>query len=449
MFRPRWRKVIRDLWLNRARTILVVLSVAVGVFSVGVIGTSRFVLSEQLNASYMATNPTAALLMTSTAFDKKMVESIRNMPEVAEAEGRRNVGVRLKLGENEWRSMQLNIIDDFDDIRVDKIYHEEGQWPPGKQEILVERGALGLTNAEIGDEVIIRAPNGKERVVRIVGTAHDLYAQMYTLSGFAYGYATFDVLEWLGEPRDFNDLRFTVAENSMDREHITIVAQDVQDKLEKGGVGIFFNMAMVPGQHPLNFIIEPMLAMLGVLGLLALILSAFLVINMISALLTQQRKQIGVMKAIGATASQLLVMYFVNVILLGVLSLVISVPLGMLGAQMFSEGMAGMLNFDIDNFYIPPPVLIAQIVVALFVPVVASTYPILMGVRVTVREAISDYGIGKAFGQSIIDRILIKLRFQFLTRPTIISLRFLAIIIMMLLFNLLAHIEHLILKKKC
>ena len=37
MFSPRWRKVLRDLWGNRRRTLLVVLSIAVGVFAVGTV----------------------------------------------------------------------------------------------------------------------------------------------------------------------------------------------------------------------------------------------------------------------------------------------------------------------------------------------------------------------------------------------------------------------------
>lgn len=37
MLRPRWRKVLRDVWYNRSRTVIVVLSIAVGVFAVGMI----------------------------------------------------------------------------------------------------------------------------------------------------------------------------------------------------------------------------------------------------------------------------------------------------------------------------------------------------------------------------------------------------------------------------
>ena len=52
MVSPRWHKVLRDLWGNKARTVLVVLSIAVGVFAVG------------MTASYLATTPSSAILYT-------------------------------------------------------------------------------------------------------------------------------------------------------------------------------------------------------------------------------------------------------------------------------------------------------------------------------------------------------------------------------------------------
>jgi putative ABC transport system permease protein len=424
MLKPRWRKVLRDLWLNRIRTIVVVFSIAVGVFAVGVISTSQIVLSEQLNEAYVATNPTSAFIITFDSFDEDVVEAVKKMPEVGAAEARRSIYVRMKTGENKWTVLQLNAIDDFDDIEVDKVWPQEGKWPPDEQEVLIERSAMRLTNAEIGDELIIKDPEGKERKVRLVGTAHDMYALMYTFQNFAYGYATFDTLEWLDQPRDFNDLRFTVAKQTDDIEYIKEVAQKVQDKLEQGGATVLFNFVPTPGQSPLNFVIEPVLALLGAFGLLALLLSAFLVINMISALLAQQQQQIGIMKAIGARPRQIMSLYFTYAFILGLLSLIIALPLGALGAKALSQATASALNTDLARFYIPPVVLITQIIVAFIVPLLAATYPILKGTRITVREAISEYGLGKGlFGTSPLDRLLIKIRAGFLKRPTIISLR--------------------------
>ena len=86
MLRPRWRKVLADLWGNKARTSLVVASIAVGVFAIGVIAGTYAILAKDLNASYASTNPANISLLTQP-FDPEFVDAIRRMDGVAEADG--------------------------------------------------------------------------------------------------------------------------------------------------------------------------------------------------------------------------------------------------------------------------------------------------------------------------------------------------------------------------
>jgi putative ABC transport system permease protein len=51
--RPRWRKVIRDLWSNKSRTVLVMMAIAVGIFAVGVVSGSQETITRVLNESWM------------------------------------------------------------------------------------------------------------------------------------------------------------------------------------------------------------------------------------------------------------------------------------------------------------------------------------------------------------------------------------------------------------
>jgi putative ABC transport system permease protein len=53
MLRPRGHKVGRDLWLNKSRTLIVVLSIAVGVFAVGTLATSQITLILTSQASFL------------------------------------------------------------------------------------------------------------------------------------------------------------------------------------------------------------------------------------------------------------------------------------------------------------------------------------------------------------------------------------------------------------
>lgn len=448
--KPRWRKVLRDLWLNKTRTLLVVLSIAVGVFAVGAIATSQIILSRDLNAVYQATNPASATFYTFDSFGDDAVEAVRNIREIKEAEGRRRVIVRAKTGPDEWRLLILNVIPDFDDIKIDKFHSEAGAWPPPDHEMLIDRAALSLLKANMGDTILIKTPEGKERQMRIAGLSHDLNAQLFVFDGQAYGFISADTLKWLGQSPDYNELRIVVTDAAhATSAHIKEVADKVQDKIEDGGQTILFTLIPPPGKSPLDFLIQTISILMGALALLSLLLSGFLVINTISALLTQQVRQIGIMKAVGARNRQVISMYLVTVAIFGLLALFIAIPLGVMGAYQFSRFIAGYLNFDLTEFRLPSEVLAAEIAVGLVVPLVAGLYPILVGVKVTVREAISEYGLGKGrFGTSAFDRLLISdLRFTiydlrgmfkpkianrkstivnrkfFLSRPLLLSLR--------------------------
>ena len=51
LLRPRWSKVVSDLWDDKTRTGLVVASIAVGVFAIGMIITTYVILKEDINRS--------------------------------------------------------------------------------------------------------------------------------------------------------------------------------------------------------------------------------------------------------------------------------------------------------------------------------------------------------------------------------------------------------------
>jgi putative ABC transport system permease protein len=359
-------------------------------------------LSNDLAASYAATDPASAVLFPAP-FDEELVQVVRRMDGIREAEGRRDVRVRLKIGPDEWRTLRLDVIHDYENIRLNKIAPAGGVWPPPKRELLIERASLSMTNADVGDTVVVETPDGRQRQMRIAGLAHDLGKEPASWGGMAYGYITLDTLEWLGFSRDFDRLFILVADPSIRsatqgdalKEHIQAVADQVQDKIEKGGRTVYWIWIPEPGEHPANESVQPLLIILGVLGALSLFLSGFLVINTISALMTQQVRQVGIMKAIGARVTQIVQMYMGMVLVFGFLSLVVAVPLGALAAYAFTGYMAGLINFDLAGFRIPPQALALEVAVGLIVPLLAALYPIFAGARVTVREAISTYGLSK------------------------------------------------------
>lgn len=424
---PRWAKVLRDLWSHKTRSLLVVLSIAVGVFAIGVIAGTRTLLDAQFTGTYLGTNPAHATL-SAAGIDDDLIEAVARMPEVEDAGGRFGLSVTVAkpIPGERWQDLTLYARSSYADPRVNLLQPEAGAWPPPDGGIVFERNSLPLLNAQIGDTVQVDLGDGRIRALQVAGAVHDINLPPARFVDRLYGYVNWETLNDLGYARQFNELLITVAERPDDKRHIQAVSDLVQEKMEASGLLIGSVRVPDPGQSPVQDILDSLFLILGILGALALLLSGFLVVNTMAAILAQQVRQVGVMKAVGARTGQVVSLYLGMALLYGLAALVVAVPLGTLGAYRLASYAAGFLNFDVVNQGIPPAVLALQVAVSTLLPVAAAAAPIALGARVTVLEAISSYGLGKGrFGKGPVDHLLVHLnrRLPFITRPLLISLR--------------------------
>jgi putative ABC transport system permease protein len=427
MIRVRWLKVLNDLLTNKTRTLLIVLSIAVGLFAVGTIISSRAILSTELTKSYSRINPSSGTVRTAELFDERFIESVRGMKGVAEVDARRTLSGRIKVGSNEeWHNLTIFAVEDYDAMTVNRIFADSGEWPPPEREILIERSALAVIKAKVGDTITLEMPSGKQRQLHIAGLAHDMAQLPAQIDGTPYGYLSFETIEWLGEEFGYNELHI-VTDHANDKELSRQTINDVKDKAERNGMTIPLSMTAEPGQVPLDDILQAILLLMGALAIMSLFLSAFLIVNTVSALLAQQKRQIGIIKAVGGSTGQIMGMYLIMVVIYGILALLISIPLSVYGAQGLSNFLAAMFNFDLGSLEITPNALIIQVVIGLVVPVIASLYPFLSSLQVSAAEAMSNYDVSRKRRVSLTDRVLSGTNLWFtrfvMMRPVLLSLR--------------------------
>ena len=247
---------------------------------------------------------------------------------------------------------------------------------------------------ELGDHLIIEQDNGKHRELTFAGYVHDVTGFPYNLAQTINAYVTPDTLEWLGGSLDYSMLAMSVSENQTDVDHVTEVGQAIANRMERAGAEIYFVNIYQPGHHFAWSISQGIFFVLSVLGYMTVLLSGFLIVNTITAIMAQQTRQIGIMKAVGGGNAQVFAMYVVLILGFGLTALGIAIPLAGGAAQNIGGGMAVYLNFEPLPFRSYPPAIVQQAIVALLVPLLAALWPVYNSVRVTVREAISDYGIG-------------------------------------------------------
>ena len=419
--KTRWNKVLRDLRQNKTRSILAVLAISLGVAGFGSVLSTYSILTRELNEGYLETNPASATIWTDK-IDEQTTAQLSSLTDIKRVEERRSISARVRIAPNEWRNAVLFIIKDYKNIRVSILKPQAGKWPPDDGEILVERDALGVARAKVGDTLLLKTSQGPERTLRLTGSVHDVGQAQARMEQLVYGYITLNTLKQLGEDPFLDEWKIEVAGEKFREEHVRSVIAAVKTFLEKKGKPVERIEIPKPGKHPHADLMGMLLLFKASFGLFALLLSGVLVVNLISALMAGQIRQIGIMKSIGARRSQVMGIYLTSVFLLSALALMISIPLAVVGGRSLATFMSRFLNFDIRSYSVDGWVFLLEILAGLLIPLLASLYPVIKGSRITVREAISDYGIEqKVFGNRRTDRLIA--RFGGMARPLLLSIR--------------------------
>ncbi len=386
--RPRWRKVLSDLIDNKARTILVVFSIAVGVFAIGVIAGAYVIISQDMGVSYAANNPSNIEIRLDD-FDHDLLNTIRHFKGVKDAEARRVFKLSLRSpGETRWTSVDVVAVEDFQENAINLLKPISGAAEPHKEQILLERDVLEDIHASPGQILELQLLDGTIKEIQVAGIVQDASTGAIDFLSPPLAYITMDSLKFFDEPDLFNRLFVTVASGQDDEEHIRSMLADLKDKIEKNGFNVGRTFISKTHQHPLESTINAVLGILMALGVLIVFLSSSLIANTLSALLNQHLRHIGVMKLIGGRDQIIFRMYLVLLLAFGLLALLIAIPAGGQGAYALAQYIADKIGFSLLGYRIVPLSFVIQVAVGLLVPLVSGFIPVISGSRVTVQKAL-------------------------------------------------------------
>ena len=390
-----YAKIWSDLWHHKARTLQVVLIIAMGAAGIGLVLGARNLITEGVAKAWLSTKPPMIKISVNPAMEDDEVLALEKIEGAAQAEGLLNTTVewRLQPGD-EWQVANLSARDDYTHQKMGLEQLVSGRWPH-KDNFAVGDGFDAAFDVYEGNEIYIRIDD-KERVVKIDGA---LYGGGLppTVSGRLQLYATRQRFgELTGEP-NFNVVQTRdTAYDPAAQAWTDLLIQNHLKKLEIDSAGLngpAGDRVSNPVVHPAQTILDAVFLMMGLIGAAAMILGLFLIYNAIDAILTQQTSQIGVMKAIGGKTGQMFWSYLALIFAYAALAFIVSMPLAAIGAWYIYLFFANLFNFAPAAFTIDPTSILVQVGIVLFAPLVAALLPISTGVRITVREAISTYGL--------------------------------------------------------
>jgi putative ABC transport system permease protein len=398
---PRWRKIVGDVVQNQGRIATMLVSIAVGAFTVAAISTAYVILEREINRGYLATNPPSALFDLDRLDDKAMA-IVKNQEGIQFAEASGRSWGRIEVRPNEWLPLLLFVSPDFGAQRIGKVSLEAGNWPDNAEGIVIERTALPLAQSVLGGTINVQTPNGTPHKLTITGVAHDAGVAPAWQQQTVYGYITPATLRLLGESDALHSLKIAInksndspnelnnpIENRLMTERI---AAGVAEQLKHDGYSVG-EIRIPPRQHPHWGLMRKMVNMLLIFSALTLLLSAVLTATLTASMLAPQVRQIGMMRAIGARSSQIFQLYAGLILAIGIIAVGIALPLGIVAGRRLGGYVAYNQNLDVSNLSVSPWIYLVQMLAGAGIPLVLAFIPIFNATRRPIRETLSEYGV--------------------------------------------------------
>ncbi|WP_457353654.1 FtsX-like permease family protein [Roseateles sp. P5_D6] len=381
-------KTWRDLWQHRARSLLVVLAVALGLTAAGTILNAWTLVERATDQGYSASLPVSATLVLDRA-DAQALALGKALPQVAAARLRRSVMAAVQAN-GQSRNAVVIALDDFQRADIGRLQLDT---PPIDGGLWIERSSLDFSGASVGEPVALRVAGTETLPVDIRGLVRDVSQAPGWMENLVYLYGSEAMLTRLGAPAGFNELQFRMRDEHATRADVRAVVDTLKAALIAGGYVVKSVDVPEPGQHIHAAQMDSLLMTQGAFGLLALLACCFLVVNLVAAMLAGQTREIAVMKVLGGSPGQIGAMVLAQAGALGLLASAIALPLALWLGRLYGGLKAELLNFPLDGIATPAWGVTMQLAVGLALPLAAAALPVRTALRRPVGEALRDIGI--------------------------------------------------------
>ncbi|HCS39648.1 MAG TPA: hypothetical protein DIW44_08690 [Anaerolineaceae bacterium] len=332
-------------------------------------------LDKSLGTDYLLMPPSLVLGSGNLGANQGLIDKIKSTDGIEEA-----TSLRLASSQVGETTLQLIGIDPLVYPKIAGLEFNEGDSEKAfeamtKGSAIVVNGIFAITNnVQTGDVLTLKSPNGEQKYT-VVGIGFD-----YLNAKIATGYISqtnlakdfnseSDLLILVNRKPDATAEEVTPALQSVIKEFPTFSLIDSNEfKAEQMGM---FKMAMS--------VFYIMVIMLAVPGLIAMA-------NTMSINVIERTREIGMLRAVGATQTQVKRMVFAESVLLSALGTTMGILVGLFLSYLLVKAI-GVIGFKTD-FYFPIMGIIASMVVGLVFGIIAAMVPARQAANTVIVEAL-------------------------------------------------------------
>lgn len=400
------RKSWTDLSRRPTRAVLTILTLALAVASFGILalpGLMNKAMSSEVAQTrlYDLWIPTDHVVLSPT-----QLQQLASLPNVKALTARSTFATRALIGTKRVDA-EIWGVTNFTNQPVDQVI--TGARPgPGQVLVDVRDSMSGVSNAKTGDKLTLETADGSYHDFPVAGSARSMAFNQGAMNGHLILYADQATVQALGGFKGTNLLEFRL--HNANRPAAQATANAVRSFLAGQPARTAFSglpLIRTPGDWPLKSIFDSRAKVMDILIVLAVISAAFLLANTIRTLVAEQRREIGVMRSIGARARDIRNSYLRTAALLGAMGAVLGAVLGIGLTYVLVKLFARMIYGISPGFEIDWPI-VGMGAFAGMAGTLLTAWPTLRRVlRMPVRDALAAEGLGTQFGDSRIDRAVL------------------------------------------
>ncbi|GCF08955.1 FtsX-like permease family protein [Dictyobacter arantiisoli] len=382
------RKSITDITRRKLRAALIIVGISISVLGLTAIFTANDTISRALAYSAdRSTAPDIEIMVEQGSYNLapilKKVANVKLLQVDSLFDSRWNINAAPGQAD-----ITIYGYADMQHVAISPFELTSGRYPQ-KGEIVLESGDASIQPVAIGNTITLNTSHS-DVTLKVVGFTRTLGLTNPAVTGSAQGYVSNDTITLLGEKVanhiqvkafNANSAKITQTINALTS---VLMAHHVQVKDAH-----YDTDPIELSKRQLNgFVLATQVLAVG-----ALVLTCFLIINIMSTLIAEQTKVIGTMKAIGGTRGKILRSYLFSVLIYGLLGTLIGIPLGAYAGYRLTLYQTANITLILGPYQLSWQSLLISLIAGVVVPLVAAIIPLWNGTSITVRDAISAYGV--------------------------------------------------------
>jgi putative ABC transport system permease protein len=378
------KNLLKSFWLTKVKFFLCVTAAILSAWGISTMIYSYLMTERDFVENFTRTNP-PDLIITIKDPGTELLSKIRVNKSVVDIERRETLTARIKNKNGNWMSIVLFGTEDITHSRIGKFDLTDNN-EKAANTILIEKSGIGFLDAQ-ADSITLQLPGLLPAEFAFGGQVHDPGQAPSQMEQALYGYTNIANIEkfWTKTTHRFI---VKLQPNGLKEPEIRLIGNDLMRLAEQNGSSASIAIPP-PGEHPHQGIVDGISFLQKSFGTILSLLGTILLSLILITWLYPQITNIGIMKAVGASTTMVLMGYLTVLLLIIGIGMLIGLPLGYKTAKLYSGAVAFIQNFTPVPNVLPFQNHIPVALMVITVPILFALIPLLETSRTSVQNALN------------------------------------------------------------